>query len=77
MFLKKTFVECFSNILEALLRDYWNLPKDQYLSLLTQKQLYTFNTKTSFPLRTFKKKFPGCPEHYNADRYNAEGTLQR
>ena len=33
---------CFSNILEILLRDYWNLPKDQHLllanhTLLTQK----------------------------------------
>ena len=31
MFLKQTFVECPSNILETLLRDYWNLPKDQHL----------------------------------------------
>ena len=29
IFLKQTFVECSSNILETLLRDYWNLPKDQ------------------------------------------------
>ena len=33
MFLKQTFVECPSNILETLLRDYWNLPKDQHLML--------------------------------------------
>ena len=31
IFLKQTFVECSSNILETLLRDYWNLPKDQHL----------------------------------------------
>ena len=45
IFLKQTFVECSSNILETLLRDYWNLPKDQHLllsnhTLLTQKQLF-------------------------------------
>ena len=28
IFLKQTFMECSSNILETLLRDYWNLPKD-------------------------------------------------
>ena len=42
IFLKQTFVECSSNILETLLRDYWNLSKDQHLllsnhTLLTQK----------------------------------------
>ena len=50
IFLKQTFPECSSNILETLLRDYWSLPKDQ---------------KTTFPLRTFKKifslkMFPKC-----------------
>ena len=45
IFLKETFVECSSNILKKLLRDYWNLPKDQHLllsnhTLLTQKQLF-------------------------------------
>ena len=45
IFLKQTFVECSSNILETLLRDYWNLPKDQHLllsnhTLLTQKKLF-------------------------------------
>ena len=45
VFLKQTFVEYPSNILETLLRDYWNLPKDQHLllsnhTLLTQKQLF-------------------------------------
>ena len=45
IFLKQTFMECSSNILETLLRDYWNLPKDQHLvlsnhTLLTQKQLF-------------------------------------
>ena len=45
IFLKQTFVEYSSNILEILLRDYWNLPKDQLLllsnhTLLTQKQLF-------------------------------------
>ena len=28
IFLKQTFVECCSNILETLIRDYWKLPKD-------------------------------------------------
>ena len=45
MILKQTFVECSSKILETLLCDYWNLPKDQYLllsnhTLLTEKQLF-------------------------------------
>ena len=45
MILKQTFVEDSSNILETLLCDYWNLPKDQHLllsnhTLLTQKQLF-------------------------------------
>ena len=44
IFLKETFVECSSNILKKLLRDYWNLPKDQHLllsnTLLTQKQRF-------------------------------------
>ena len=34
IFLKYIFVECSSNILKTLLRDYWNLPIDQYLLLL-------------------------------------------
>ena len=55
IFLKQTFVECSSNILETLLCDYWNLPKDQHLllpnhTLLTQKQL--------FHRKLFKKSFP-------------------
>ena len=33
IFLKQTFVECSSNILKTLLRDYWNLSKDQHLLL--------------------------------------------
>ena len=33
IFLEQTFVECSSNIMETLLRDYWNLPKDQHLLL--------------------------------------------
>ena len=45
IFLKQTFVECSSNILETLLRDYWNLSKDQHLllsnhTILTQRQLF-------------------------------------
>ena len=45
LFLKQTFVECSSNILETLLHDEWDLTKDQYLlltnyTLLTQKQLF-------------------------------------
>ena len=46
IFLKQTFMECSSNILETLLRDYWNLPKDQYL--LSSNHTF-FNTKTTFP----------------------------
>ena len=43
--LKQVFVEYSANILETLLSDYWNLPKDQHLllsnhKLLTQKQLF-------------------------------------
>ena len=55
--LKQTFVECSSNILETLLRDYWNLPKDQHLllsnhTLLTQKYLFHRELlKKSFPLK--------------------------
>ena len=33
IFLKQIFVECCPNILKTLLRDYWNLPKDQHLLL--------------------------------------------
>ena len=57
IFLKQTFMECSSNILETLLRDYWHLPKDQYLLLpnhtfLTQKQLFHQECiKKSFPLK--------------------------
>ena len=57
MFLKQTFVECSSNILESLLPDYWKLLKDHYLSLsnhilLTQKQLFHQELKKkSFPLK--------------------------
>ena len=57
IFLKQTFLECFLNILETLLRDYWNLPKDQHLllsnhTLLTQKQLFhRKHLKKSFPLK--------------------------
>ena len=55
IFLKQTFVECSSNILETLLCDYCNLPKDQHLllsnhTLLTQKQ--------HFHRELFKKSFP-------------------
>ena len=43
IFLKQAFLECSSNILETLLRDYWDLPKDQHFllsnhALLTEKQ---------------------------------------
>ena len=57
MILKQTFVKCFSNILEALLCDYWILLKDQHLllsnhTLLTQKQLFHRELfKKSFPLK--------------------------
>ena len=51
IFLKQIFVEYSSNILETLLRDYWNLLKDKHLllsnhTLITQKQL----VKKTFPL---------------------------
>ena len=57
IFLKQTFLECFSNILETLPRDYWNLAKDQHLlqsnhTLLTQKQIFHWElSKKSFPLK--------------------------
>ena len=57
IFLKQTIVECSSSILEALLRDIWNWPKDQHLLLsnhtcLTQKQLFHEEFfKNSFPLK--------------------------
>ena len=45
IFLKQTFVEWLSNILETLLHDYWNL-------LLTQKQrFYREIFEKSFPLK--------------------------
>ena len=59
IFLKQTFVECSSNILKTLLRDYWNLPKDRHLllsnyTLLTQKQLfYRELLKKPFPLKCY------------------------
>ena len=45
IFLKQTFVECSSNILETLLCDYWNFLKHQHLllsnhTLVTQKYLF-------------------------------------
>ena len=57
IFLKQTFVECSSKILETLLRDYWNLPNDQHLllsnhTLLTQWTLFHQELlKKSFPLK--------------------------
>ena len=57
IFLKQTFVEFSLNILKTLLRDYWNLPKEQHLllsnhTLLTQKQLsHRELLKESFPLK--------------------------
>ena len=50
IFLKQTFVECSSNILETLLRDYWNLPKDQHF-LLSNHTLLT--KKTNFSIKNF------------------------
>ena len=74
IFLKQTFVECSSNILETLLRDYWNLPKDQHLllsnhTLLTQKQL--FHRELFQKIFSFKM-FPGCYENCNAKRTLSE-----
>ena len=45
IYLKQTFVECSSNIVETLLRNDWNLLKNQHFllsnhTLLTQKQLF-------------------------------------
>ena len=57
VFLKQTFAECSSNILEILFCDCWNLPKDQHLllsnhALLAQKQLFHQELfKKSFPLK--------------------------
>ena len=57
IFLKQKFVQCWSNTLETLLRDYWNLPKDQHLLLsshtvLTQKKLFHGEVfKSSSPLK--------------------------
>ena len=59
IFLKQTFVEYSSNILETLLRDSWNLPKDQHLLLsnhilLRQKQLFHRELlKKDFALKCF------------------------
>ena len=75
-FLKQIFVECFSNILETLLCDNWNLPKDQHLllsnhTLLTQNQLlHREHFKKSFPLKCSLNVPPRYPQHCNA-----EGTL--
>ena len=75
MILKQAFVECSSNILETLLSDYWNLPKDQYLllsnhTLLTQKQLFQLELFiNSFSLKC-SVMFSRCPEHCDT-----EGTL--
>ena len=74
IFLKQIFVEYSSNILEALLRDYWILPKDQHLllsnhTLLTQKQL--FHRELFQKIFSFKM-FPGCYEHCNAKRTLSE-----
>ena len=33
IFLRQTFVECSLNILETLIRDYWDLPKNKHLLL--------------------------------------------
>ena len=57
IFLKQTFAECSSNILETLLHDYWNLREDQHLllsnhTLLTQKQIFHRELlKKYFPLK--------------------------
>ena len=57
IFLKQKFVECSSNILQILLCDCWNLPKDQHLFLsnhtfLTHKQLFHREfIKNYFPLK--------------------------
>ena len=55
--LKQTLVECSSNIMKILLRDYQILPKERYFLLsnhtfLTQKQLFHRELfKKSFPLK--------------------------
>ena len=51
IFLKQKFVECSSNILETLLCDYWNLPKDQHLS----SSNHTLLTKNNFSIENFFK----------------------
>ena len=62
VFLKQTFVEFSSNILEIFLRDHWNLSKDQHLLLSN----HTLPTQNNFFIENFKKKifsfkmFPKC-----------------
>ena len=50
IFLKQTFMECSSKVLETLLRDYWNFAKGSTFVIIKS---YTFNTKLTFPSRTF------------------------
>ena len=52
IFLKQTFVECSSNILETFIRDSWDVSKETFII-----KSYTFIAKTTFPSRTFKKFF--------------------
>ena len=77
LFLKQTFVECSSNILETLLHDEWDLTKDQHLlltnyTLLTQKQLFHWELfKKYFPLKC-SLNLPWMSKHCNT-----EGTLSK
>ena len=77
IFLKQKFVKCSLNILETLLCDYWNLPKEQHLF----SSNHTFLTRKQFFYREFVKIYfrwkcslnvPGCPEHCSV-----EGTLSK
>ena len=67
-------VECSSNILEILLCDYWNLPKNQHL--LSPNHTLSVQKQRKVSIKNFFKwifknffstqMFPGCPEHCNA-----------
>ena len=57
IFLKQTFMECPSNILETLLRDYWNFSKDQHLLLSNHTLLSPRTFKKIFSFKIFAKCF--------------------
>ena len=58
VFVKQTFVECSSNILETLLSDYWHFPKDQNLLFWVGNKFFILQLiyvcKTSLSLIPFQ-----------------------